>query len=67
MAGTSAEGYAPYIANSGDNAKRKLAAIPARQPNAVTAIPAIKTNEITRSAIHCTLCTLYADPLPLSL
>src|SRR5215204_3095627 len=54
VAGRSAEGYAAYIANSGDNATRKLLAIAARQPKAVNAIPPISSNERNRSASHNT-------------
>src|ERR1051325_5750008 len=67
VVGSSAEGYAPYSENSGDNANRKLAAIPARQPNALPAIPVINTNETNRSTVHCTVCTVYAEGALLNL
>src|SRR4026209_1855114 len=61
IAGASAEGYAPYIANSGETANRKLAAIAARQPKAVHAIPVISTNARIESVSHCTFCTTYTE------
>src|ERR1051326_9111606 len=39
VVGASADGYAPYNANSGESANTKLAAIAARLPNALHAIP----------------------------
>src|SRR5678815_3147745 len=41
VVGTSAEGYAAYLANNGESATTKALAIAARRPNAVKLIPAI--------------------------
>src|SRR6185369_6637076 len=61
VVGPSAEGQAPYNANNGESANKKLVAIAARQPKAVHAMPATKTNDTNRSTTHCTLCTAYAE------
>src|SRR6185436_7952812 len=55
VAGTSAEGYAAYSANSAENPTRKPLAIAARQPNAVTAMPQINSGERIRSRNHNTI------------
>src|SRR5215217_6429979 len=61
VVGTSGDGYAAYIANSGESAIRNPLAIAARGPNAVAAMPAISKNERSKSANHKTNWTEYAE------
>src|SRR5215218_10446961 len=65
--GTSADGYAAYIANNGESATRKPLAIVAREPDRVNAMPAMSSNDRTRSTNHNTSCTEYAERSPVSL
>src|SRR5262245_33094101 len=58
VVGTSAEGYAAYIANNGESATTNALAIAARGPNAVQVIPAISKNDRIRSANQITSCTV---------
>src|SRR5215212_335878 len=61
IAGTSAEGYAAYIANNGESATRNPLAIAARRPDTLSAMPAISSSDKIRSANHNTSCTEYAE------
>src|SRR6185369_9917778 len=61
VVGTSADGYAAYIANNGESATTNALATAAREPNAVRVIPAISKNERSRSANQITSCTEYAE------
>src|ERR1044072_2106749 len=57
VVGASAEGNAAYIANNGESATRNAAAIAARLPDTLKAIPAINTNDTIRSTNRTTSCT----------
>src|SRR6185369_424542 len=61
VVGTSADGYAAYIANNGESATINVLATAARRPNTVNVIPAISKKERSKSANHNTSCTEYAE------
>src|ERR1044072_6137438 len=61
VVGASAEGNAAYIAKNGESGTRKPAAIAARIPDTLNAIPAISNSDRIRSANHNTSCTEYAE------
>src|SRR6185436_15525798 len=54
VVGTSADGYAAYIANNGESATIKQPMTAAQRPDTVSAIPAISKNDRIKSANHNT-------------